>query len=99
MKLSMAFFIYITAISLISFAMFGIDKHRAQSHAWRISEAALMLSAILGGSIGSLLGMRVFHHKTKHPKFFIGIPVILALQAGFLIWFRYFSGISVVFLP
>ena len=90
---------YFIIINIISFAMYGIDKKLAKNHAWRISEAALMLSAILGGSIGSLLGMRVFHHKTKHPKFFIGIPVILAMQVAVLIWFHFFSGVSVVLLP
>ena len=60
--------------------MFGADKVRAAKGRWRISEAALILAALLGGSIGALAGMRIFHHKTRHRKFTVGIPVILALQ-------------------
>lgn len=72
--------IYLAAINVITFIMFGADKARAVKGRWRISEAALILAALLGGSIGALAGMRIFHHKTKHRKFTIGIPVILALQ-------------------
>lgn len=56
------------------------DKRKAKRGAWRIPEATLMWAAVLGGSIGSLAGMYTFRHKTKHPKFTIGIPVILAIQ-------------------
>lgn len=72
--------IYLAAINVITFIMFGADKARAAKGRWRISESALILAALLGGSIGALAGMRIFHHKTKHRKFTIGIPVILALQ-------------------
>ena len=72
--------IYLAAINVITFIMFGADKARAAKGRWRISESALILEALLGGSIGALAGMRIFHHKTKHRKFTIGIPVILALQ-------------------
>ena len=75
-----AVIIYLAAINVITFIMFGADKARAVKCRWRISEAALILAALLGGSIGALAGMRIFHHKTKHRKFTIGIPVILALQ-------------------
>ena len=75
-----AIVIYLAAINVITFIMFGADKARAAKGRWRISEAALILAALLGGSIGALAGMRIFHHKTKHRKFTIGIPVILALQ-------------------
>lgn len=75
-----AIVIYLAAINVITFIMFGADKARAVKGRWRISEAALILAALLGGSIGALAGMRIFHHKTKHRKFTIGIPVILALQ-------------------
>ena len=98
MSIQMIFIIYIVTVSIISFAMFGIDKYRSMNHAWRISEAALIFSAIIGGSIGSLLGMRVFHHKTKHIKFVVGIPLILIIQIIFLIWFIFYSGISVTLL-
>lgn len=75
-----AIVIYLAAINVITFIMFGADKARAAKGRWRISEAALILAALLGGSTGALAGMRIFHHKTKHRKFTIGIPVILALQ-------------------
>ena len=75
-----AVIIYLAAINVITFIMFGADKARAAKGRWRISESALILAALLGGSTGALAGMRFFHHKTKHRKFTIGIPVILALQ-------------------
>ncbi len=75
-----AVIIYLAAINVITFIMFGADKARAAKGRWRISESALILAALLGGSTGALAGMRIFHHKTKHRKFTIGIPVILALQ-------------------
>ena len=56
------------------------DKLKAKKKKWRIPEATLMTVAAVGGSIGSLAGMYTFRHKTRHPKFTIGIPVILALQ-------------------
>lgn len=75
-----AIVIYLAAINVITFIMFGADKARAAKGRWRISESTLILAALLGGSTGALAGMRIFHHKTKHRKFTIGIPVILALQ-------------------
>lgn len=71
---------YLIVISLVSFALFGIDKQKAVHHAWRIPESILILSAAAGGGIGALLGMRCFHHKTRKPLFSIGIPVILCLE-------------------
>ena len=75
-----AIVIYLAVINIITFIMFGADKARAAKGRWRISEAALILAALLGGSIGALAGMRIFHHKTRHRKFTVGIPVILVLQ-------------------
>lgn len=75
-----AIVIYLAAINVITFIMFGADKARAAKGRWRISESALILAVLLGGSTGALAGMRIFHHKTKHRKFTMGIPVILALQ-------------------
>jgi len=60
--------------------MYGIDKWKAKRSKWRVREAALLGLAILGGSIGTLLGMKVWHHKTMHKKFKYGIPVILIVQ-------------------
>ena len=72
--------LYLFAVNITAFALFGADKRKARRNAWRISEKALFLSAVLGGSLGALIGMRLFHHKTKHWYFVIGIPAILVLQ-------------------
>lgn len=73
--------IYVCILNLAGFLSMGVDKNRARKGAWRISERFLFLIAILGGSLGSILGMQVFRHKTKHRKFVIGMPVILIIQA------------------
>ena len=67
-------------LNLYAFAMYGLDKFKAEKGAWRIPEARLLWAAGLGGSVGALLGMVVFHHKTRKNKFRIGVPVILAVQ-------------------
>ena len=67
-------------INAAGFLLMLIDKNKAKKNLWRIPEATLMTVAAVGGSIGSLLGMRVARHKTKHPKFTVGIPLLLALQ-------------------
>ena len=72
--------VYLLLINIAAFALFGADKRKARRNAWRISEKALFLSAVLGGSLGAMIGMRVFHHKTKHWYFVFGIPAILVLQ-------------------
>ena len=79
--------IYFIIINAAAFIIFGIDKRRAVKNRWRIAESTLFLLALIGGSIGALAGMYVFHHKTKHIRFVIGIPLILILQiaAVFLI--------------
>ena len=71
---------YLAVINLTGFAVFGIDKYKAIHHKWRIRESALFAIAILGGSVGCLIGMYVFHHKTLHPSFRIGIPMILIVE-------------------
>ncbi|MBP3878148.1 MAG: DUF1294 domain-containing protein [Lachnospiraceae bacterium] len=74
------FLIYLVLINLAAFMAFGIDKSRARNHAWRIPEKTLFLLAAVGGSIGALLGMFFFRHKTRHLSFRIGLPVILLVQ-------------------
>lgn len=74
-------------MNVIAFALYGIDKRRAKQGAWRISEYTLLLVALLGGSLGALLGMRYFRHKTRHRKFRYGIPLILLLQLGLGLYF------------
>lgn len=77
---------YLLIINAAAFFLMMTDKFRAQKKLWRIPEATLMLFALLGGSVGSLLGMYVFHHKTRKVKFFVGIPVILAVQVLLAVW-------------
>ncbi len=72
--------IYLGVMSLLGFIMMGIDKAKAKRHSFRIPEATLFLIAVFGGSIGSILGMYTFRHKTKHKSFVIGMPAILIVQ-------------------
>ena len=72
--------IYLILVNAIAFLLMLIDKQKAKKKKWRIPEATLMGSAAIGGSIGALAGMYTFRHNTKHPKFTIGVPVILVLQ-------------------
>lgn len=66
---------YLAVMTVTGFAVMGIDKKRAIRNQWRIPEATLLLVAFLGGGAGSFLGMRIFHHKTKHTKFVVLLPV------------------------
>ena len=75
-----ALLVWLAGVNVVTFALYGIDKAKARRGAWRISEKMLFLLPLLGGSIGALLGMRVFHHKTKHWYFVWGIPAILLVQ-------------------
>lgn len=84
---------YLLIVNLTAFCMYGIDKRKAKKNRWRISEKALFTVALLGGSIGALLGMRVFHHKTKHWYFRWGIPLILLAQIALTVWLLYGRGI------
>lgn len=71
---------WLLVINVVSFAMFGIDKWKAKHRKYRIPEAWLMLSAVLGGSVGAVCGMDFFRHKILHKKFKLGLPLILAVQ-------------------
>ena len=75
---------YLLAINAVAFIMYGIDKYKAKKAKWRISEATLLLLAVLGGSIGAWIGMKVWHHKTMHKKFKYGIPAILLMQIALM---------------
>ena len=72
--------LYLALINLAAFLTFGEDKRRARRGAWRISEAALFALCLAGGAAGGLLGMYIFHHKTRKWYFRVGVPVILAVQ-------------------
>lgn len=79
--------IYLLLINAVGLLVMLADKRKAQKKQWRIPEATLITVALMGGSIGSLAGMRLFHHKTRKPKFYIGIPAILIAQlalAGYI---------------
>lgn len=83
------FFLYLLLINALAFLLMLADKQKARKNRWRIPEATLILSAVLGGSIGALAGMYTFRHKTKHLKFTLGIPAILAVQlllGGYLLY-------------
>lgn len=86
-KWMLYFIIYLVAINIITFFVMGIDKWKAKRGSWRIQESALFTFVIFGGGLGGILGMMQFHHKTKKLKFQIGFPLILILEAAFLIYF------------
>ena len=71
---------YLIVINIATFLVYGIDKWKAKQGSWRISEATLLILAVIGGSIGALLGMKIWHHKTMHKKFKYGLPLILIIQ-------------------
>ena len=76
-------------VNVVTFIIYGIDKYKAIKVKWRIPEATLLLMAVFGGSIGAWLGMRVFHHKPMHKKFYIGVPTIIILQIVLAVWLAY----------
>ena len=78
--------VWVAVINLLTFIVYGADKRRARKGKWRVPEKTLFLLPLLGGSIGALLGMRVFHHKTKHWYFVWGIPAILLAQIALAVW-------------
>lgn len=77
---------YLAFMSLCAFVLCGVDKGRAKKGAWRIPEGTLLLTAALGGSLGLLLGMRLFHHKTRKKRFTVTVPLLLILQLLGLVW-------------
>lgn len=81
--------IYLVVMNIIAFASMGIDKKKAMKGAWRIPEKSLFLPVILGGSLGGVLGMKHFRHKTKHWYFQYGFPMFLVIDIavlGFLVY-------------
>ncbi len=89
--------LYFIIMNLVGFILMGIDKKRAIKHAFRIPEATLFIVAVIGGSIGSIIGMHVFHHKTRHWYFVFGMPAILILQIICFL-FLHFSPVEISFL-
>lgn len=86
-----ALWAYLIAVNLAAFAAMGVDKAKARAGAWRIPEATLFLLAALGGSLGGLLGMRCFRHKTQHRTFTVGFPALLVCQLALaaLVWMKW----------
>lgn len=78
--------LYLLLINAVAFFLMLADKRKAKKNLWRIPEATLMMSAVLGGSVGALAGMNMFRHKTKHLKFTLGIPAILIAQIVLAVW-------------
>ncbi|MBQ6851432.1 MAG: DUF1294 domain-containing protein [Oscillospiraceae bacterium] len=72
--------VYLFLINALGFVLMLADKRKAQKNRWRIPESTLIATAILGGSLGTIAGMRIARHKTKHPKFYLGLPFIFAVQ-------------------
>lgn len=77
---------YLVVMNVATFATFCVDKHRAVRHAWRIPEATLLWMSALGGSLGGICAMHLTHHKTRKPRFSVGLPAMLALQIAALAW-------------
>ena len=79
---------YLLAVNIATFFLYGIDKYKAKKNQWRLSEATLLMMAVIGGSIGAWAGMRLWHHKTMHKKFKYGIPVIIILQVAIAVYLQ-----------
>ena len=75
---------YLIVINIVTFLVYGIDKWKAKQGSWRISEVSLLILAVIGGCIGALLGMKIWHHKTMHKKFKYGLPMILLAQIALI---------------
>ena len=78
--------VYLAAITVVTFIVYGIDKWKAQHKRWRIPESVLLGLAALGGSVGAWLGMQVWRHKTQHKKFKYGVPAIFVAQVALAVW-------------
>ena len=92
-KIILALSLYLVAINIIAFFLYGIDKWKARHDKWRVTEARLITISLLGGSLGAYLGMKTWHHKTQHPKFRYGLPLILFLHLAIAfatVYFCYF---------
>ena len=77
---------YLMIVNVLSFIVYGMDKHKAKKGKWRISETSLLLLALMGGSVGAWAGIRVWHHKTLHKKFKYGIPFIFFTQVVMVLY-------------
>ena len=81
-----ALLVWLAGVNVVTFALYGIDKYRAKKGRWRIPEKTLLLLPLLGGSVGGILGMAAFHHKTRHWYFRVGLPAMFLLQAALAVY-------------
>ena len=89
--------LYLAIVNLAGLIVMGIDKLRARKRAWRIPESTLFVIALIGGSLGTTIGMHLFHHKTRHWYFLFGMPAILVIQIAIVLILMY-SPIQFAFL-
>ncbi|MCI6553756.1 MAG: DUF1294 domain-containing protein [Lachnospiraceae bacterium] len=89
--------LYFTAVNLIGLFLMGLDKYKARKQLWRIPESTLFILAIIGGSMGCIIGMHVFRHKTRHWYFLFGMPMILLIQIALFAAIMY-SPIEIQFM-
>lgn len=82
--------LYLACINLLGVGIMGLDKWKARHNRWRIPERRLFLTSFFGGSLGTLIGMRLFHHKTRHIKFLIGMPAILLFHIAAIYYFCFY---------
>ena len=87
MNLHQIIIYYLLVINAVAFFVYGIDKLKAKKGKWRISEASLLLLAVIGGSVGAWAGMKAWHHKTMHKKFRYGLPLIALLHLSLVLYF------------
>lgn len=78
--------LYLAAVNLLAFVLYGVDKLKARQGRWRISEATLLLLAAIGGALGAWVGMQLWRHKTQHPRFRYGVPLLLLAWLVLLTW-------------
>lgn len=90
MKITEELLIYLAIINVATFFTYGLDKWKAKKALWRIRESSLLMLAVLGGSIGAWLGIKVWHHKTQHKKFKYGVPAIIFIQLALIGYCLYF---------
>ena len=81
-----ALYIYLFCINIVTFFVYGMDKWKAKKGQYRIPEKTLFFLATIGGGVGALVGMCFFRHKTKKPKFYLGVPMILLMQIFILVF-------------
>ena len=88
-KLIYAYLMYLCVVNAVAFLTFGMDKLKARRNKRRISEKALILLCAFGGAVGGLLGMMIFHHKTRKTKFVITVPLFALIHTALIIWIMF----------